>query len=337
MEKYKRYMDSVEVSPELHEKLMGLGGRKKPAPWKKYGAMAAALALVIGVSALGLTRWGGNAELGDPEPVQCMSPVPVESSAAIGEIAVEDPNAPDTEGTKSIGGYEVPGGEVVSYLMLPYIAYGEKSGESAASLAPPAGVERRELTETEILNLFGCGEEALSVHLNWGGYELSGYVMAYEDGTVWRAAVFGTSEEGHFELIVCPDVLPQECCIVEGRAENVTNVWGVDVTGWYGGIYGEGENREVWLPESREVEFLANGVGCRFCFYGLEGEADMVVTMVSRFVRWAVVEGLELDALTPGWKPEPSEEPNYGDSGASPSQGPAGEVSTPGYDPTAEN
>ena len=136
---------------------------------------------------------------------------------------------------------------------------------------------------------------------------------------------------------MCPDVLPQECCIVEGRAENVTDVWGVEVTGWYGGIYGEGANREVWMPESREVEFLANGVGCRFAFYGLEGEGESVEFMVARFVRLAVLDGLELDALTPGWQPEPSEVLNSGDSGASPSQGPAGEVSTPAYDPTAGN
>lgn len=335
MKKYCEYMDSVEVSPELHDRLMGLAGKRPPALWKKYGAMAAALVLVAGLGVFGLGRLGGNIELGDPDPVQCAAPV--ESSAAIGEIAIEDPNAPDVGGTKTIGGYEVlvHDGMAVSYFMLPYIAYGEQNGESAAfSLAPPVGVERRELTEEEIWNLLG-GEEALVTHLDWGGYEVSGYVMAYEDGTIWRAAIFGTSAEGHFELTMCPDALPQECCIVEGREENVTDVWGVEVTGWYGGIYGEGENQEVWLPESRVAEFLANGVGCRFTFYGPEGEREMVEDKMSRFVRLAVLEGLELDALTPGWEPEPSAV--LGDSGSSPSQGPSGEVTTPAYDPTAGN
>lgn len=333
MKKYREYMDSVEVSPQFHEKLTGLTGEKRAAPWKKYGAMAAALALVAGLGVFGLGRLGGNTEQewGDLEESF--------SAAANMEVSREDSaGAEQSVGTQTIGGYEVPGsdGMVVSYYMLPYIAYGEQSGGTAASLAPPVGVERRELTEEELLNLFG-GEAALTYHLDWSGYEISGYVMAYEDGTVWRAAVFGTSDEGHFELTMCPDMLPQECCIVEGRAENVTEVWGVEVTGWYGGIYGEGENREVWLPESRVVEFLANGVGCRFIFYGPEGEGEMVATMVSRFVRWAVLEGLELDALTLGWEPEAPVEPSYGDSGVSYSQAPAGEVSTPAYDPTAGN
>ena len=43
MRNYKKYMDGVEVSPELHERLSHLTPAKGPAPWKKYGAMAAAL------------------------------------------------------------------------------------------------------------------------------------------------------------------------------------------------------------------------------------------------------------------------------------------------------
>ena len=335
MEKYKKYMDSVEPSPELRERLLGLEVPKKRPAWAKYGAIAAAVVLALGLGAFGLSRLDGSIELGDPDPVQCMFPEPVESGAAIGEVAIEgNYSGPESEGTKTIGGYEVPvfDGLAIRYFMLPYIAYGEAQGESAASLAPPVGVEGRDLTEEEILNLLG-GETALTVHLNWGGYTVSGYVMAYEDGSVWRASVTGKGENGYFTLVMCPDALPQECCIVEGREENVTDVWGVQVAGYYGGIYGEGANREVWFPESREVEFLANGVGCRFTFYGPEGEADMVTTMVSRFVRWAVLEGLELDALTPGWEPET--DASSGTAGAAPSQGPQGEVSTPAYDPSA--
>ena len=56
MRNYKKYMDGVEVSPELHERLSHLTPAKGPAPWKKYGALAAALVLVVGAGALGLSR-----------------------------------------------------------------------------------------------------------------------------------------------------------------------------------------------------------------------------------------------------------------------------------------
>lgn len=325
MKRYKNYMDGVEPSADLHDRLMSLDTHKGKNRWLKYASVAAALVLVVGAGAFGISRLGGNTELGDLEPT--------ESTTAIGEVAMEPGGAQGS--TPSImGGYEVPSsdGLVVSYYMLPLIRYSQVSGGSAASLAPPVGVERRELTEEEIWNLLG-GEAAIVTHLDWGGFTMSGYVMAYEDGTVWRAHLFGKGEYGYFTLTMSPGAVPADCCVVvaEEGEENVTDVWGVEVTGAYGGIYGEGANREVWLPESREVSFAANGVGCRFTFYGPEGESAAVEEMVARFVRLAIVDGLELDALIPGWEPEPVESSVLGD--ASPSQGP--ELSTPAYDPNA--
>ena len=73
MRNYKKYMDGVEVSPELHERLSHLTPAKGPAPWKKYGALAAALVLVVGAGALGLSRLGATdagpaAEIAEEEP-----------------------------------------------------------------------------------------------------------------------------------------------------------------------------------------------------------------------------------------------------------------------------
>lgn len=324
MKRYKNYMDTVEPSADLHDRLMSLNTPKRINRWLRYTSIAAALVLVVGVGAFAVSRMGGNTELGDAEAV--------ESSTAIGEIAIEPGGAQETA-PSTMGGYEVPSpdGLVVSYYMLPLIRYSRVSGGSAASLAPPVGVESRELTEEEILNLLG-GKAAIGTHLDWGGYELRGSVMAYEDGAVWRAHLFGKGENGYFALTMSPNVVPADCCVVvsEGR-ENVTEVWGVEITGCYGGIYGEGANREVWLPESREVSFLAGGVGCRFTFYGAEGEAAMVEDKVARFVRLAIVDGLELNALTPGWEPEPVESSVLYD--AAPSQAP--ELTTPAYDPNA--
>ena len=333
MKRYKDYMDGVEPSEELRERLLGLTDPKQRPAWAKYGAVAAALVLAVGLGAFGISRLSGEPELGGNTELGVPEIAPVESSYPAQAIAPGDlPGG--SEGTRTMGGYEVAQGEVMSYYMLPYIAYAEESGETAMSIAVPDGVESRDLTEEEIRNLFG-GEAALTTHLNWGGYAVHGYVMAYEDGTVWRAAVFGKAENGYFTLTMCPDELPLECCLAMGRAETVTDVFGVQVAGYYGGIYGEGENREVWLPESREVEFLAHGVGCRFTFYGPEGEAGMVEELVSRFVRLAVVEGLNLNALTPGWEPEA---PYGGAVDPRPSQGPVEEQTeayTPAYDPGA--
>ena len=328
MKRYKDYMDGVEPSEELRERLLGLNAPKKRPAWAKYGAVAAALVLVAGLGVLGARYLGGEPELGVPEIA------PVESSYPAQAVAPGDlPGG--SEGTRTMGGYEVAQGEVMSYYMLPYIAYGESSGGVALSLVVPDGVTSRTLTQEEITAFFG-GESALTTHLNWGGYTLSGYVMAYEDGTVWRAHLYGEKgNEAHFGLTVCPDELPLECCLAMGRAETITDVFGVQVAGYYGGIYGEGANREVWLPESREVEFLAHGVGCRFTFYGPEGESGMVEEQVSRFVRLAVTEGLELNALTPGWEPEA---PYGGAVDPQPSQGPVEEQTeafTPAYDPGA--
>ena len=80
MRNYKKYMDGVEVSPELHERLSHLTPAKGPAPWKKYGALAAALVLVVGAGALGLSRLGATdagpaAEIAEEEPDIARSPI----------------------------------------------------------------------------------------------------------------------------------------------------------------------------------------------------------------------------------------------------------------------
>ena len=315
MKRYKAYMDGVEPSPRLRERLLGLTAEKTPV-WRKYGAAAAAVALAVGVGLFGVSRLGGNTELGNS--------MPAETQTAIGEIAIAPGGYPGEGGPpKTMGGYEVSQGEVVSYYMLPYIAYGDSVGGSMASIAVPEEVTQRDLTEEEIRNLLG-GEGSIVTHLNWGGCELYGYVMSWPDGSVWRAHLFGKREGLFFDLAMCPDELPLDY-LVGGGNETVTDVWGVEVVGYRGGIYGEGTNREVWLPESRGVEFLAKGVGCRFVLFGEEGQAEQVTKLVSRFVRLAVTEGLELDALTPGW------EPAVGGEILPP--GTVGEASTPAYDP----
>ena len=57
MKRYSDYMDKIEVSDTLHQRLVELEPpKKRPAAWKKYGGLAAALVLVAGVGAWGLSR-----------------------------------------------------------------------------------------------------------------------------------------------------------------------------------------------------------------------------------------------------------------------------------------
>ena len=318
MKKYKEYMDGVEVSPELHERLTHLAPAKRPAPWKKYGALAAALVLVVGAGAFGLSRLGdvgtgpATAELAEEEP----------------DIAVVTDSAelPDGQAQTS-GGYEVTEGEVVSYYMLPYIAYGEGNASTSSltdfAYNAPEGSTQREVTAADVAALAG-GQSALTDHLDWSGFTWSGMMIVNEDGSLWHMYLWGEREDMVISLdVLSGDELPANCIVTE--ADTVTDVFGVQVKGYKGGIYGladEEGNTILWLPESRTVEFVANGAGYRFQVYGREGQGEAVELLVSRFVRLAVTEGLNLDLTL-------EEE---ADSAAPAAEGDSG--STPAYDPS---
>lgn len=313
MNKYKEYMDSVEVSTELHARLTHLVPAKRPAPWKKYGALAAALMLVVGAGAFGLSRLGeigtgpATAEIAEEEP----------------DIAVDtDPEGHDDGQPQTSGGYEVTEGEVVSYYMLPYIAYGEGAADSSSLIDfaynAPEGSIQREVTAADVAAL-AWGEDALTVHLGWGGCTLQGEVIVNEDGSLWHMYVGGEREDMAFFLdVLAGDELPPNCIVT--ATDTVTDVWGVPVKGYRGGIYGladEDGDTILWLPESRTVEFVANGAGYRFQVYGQEGQGEAVELLVSRFVRMAVGEGLNL-SLNPEKTASavPAAEGNSGDTPA---------------------
>lgn len=349
MKNYKSYMDRVTVSEELHEKLLDLEEPKKASrrpAWRRYGALAACAALLAGVGAFGLSRLvSGQARMtADVVPVQSAAP----STPAIwenldlwGEVAAIAPvEGDDIEpGMKTIPGFEVrenrAGMDVVSYYVLPWLGYGEQSGGSAASIAVPEDCVRRELTQDDVLALVG-GEQARDVLLAWEDMELTGGVFHHADGQVWVLDLWGESDDCAFSLRLSPEVLPPSCMVCP--TDHTTEVWGVEVAGRRGGAFGRGADREVWMPESREVEFIANGVGCSACFYGLEGQVEAVETMVSRFVRHAIIEGLNLSAVTadgavfPDPAPVPSR-PAGSNPTAAPSVGPQG-ASTEPYDPS---
>ena len=352
-------MDRVRVSDAFHNRLLHLEQPEKGRPHRaRYGALAACAVLLVGVAVYaagsGLRTRPGENFRPDAEPVQCAAPT-APAGPENTDIALVEPGDVEEPGMKTIPGFEVrenrAGVDIASYYVLPWIDYGSKdaviSGTQASLIsrdyAAPEGSTFRELTRDDILAVVGGGD-ALSTLLSWDGFEFSGSATFNADGSVWELSLSGKRDDFFFWLELAPGALPLTCVVVEPHT--TTEIWGVEVTGRYGGIHGEGENREVWMPESREVEFLANGVGCRFALYGLEGESEAVETMVSRFVRHAILEGLDLTALNAGGSlptVDPTVdpgfsvgEPNWNDSGEEASTPPSQGEAAPSAGPGAE-
>lgn len=291
MKYYTSYMDRQEISPAVHEKLLNLEAPKRRSRpvWVRYGALAACAALVIGAGVwrLALDRAPAEDLKSAAQFAPDYEPKPGEKDVVGPEDLPPDPYAAVKD--------ELEQGR--EYFMLPYIEYGPVTEESRASskvsmdYAAPEGSTSRELTRDDVITLAG-GEETLDTELNWDGFEFTGTVIFDRDGKVWQMYLGGKRDDFFFELELAPDALPLTCVIIEPHA--VTQVWGVEITARRAGIHGEGPNREVWMPESREVEFIANGAGCRFTLYGLEGQGAAVEEMVSRFVRQSILEGLYL-------------------------------------------
>ena len=309
-------MDGIQASDTLHRRLTELEApAKRPAAWKRYSGAAAALLLVCGLGGFG--AWTAHVNsLEHPLPLRPAGYQEVGPEGDLGQpdIAPEgpgtlvEPGESQEPGMKTIGGYEVRDGEMASYFVLPYLEYGSPSGPMVdASLAPPDG-GLRDAGRDDVLALIG-NEDALTAHLGWGGFEFGGTVGFEADGTVWMMSLFGEGADAAFSLELSPNRLPPTCCVVMGEQRTVTDVWGVEVSGVKdAGAYGDTE-RGVYMDVSREVEFIANGVGCRLKVYGTQDSA--VEELVSRFVRWAVLEGLNLSGISPDGAEPLEADPNY--------------------------
>lgn len=280
MKYYHSYINRQEISQEAHGKLLTLEVMRRPSRARaKYGALAACavLAIGIGVWKLAPTSTPELAQPGAQEP---------------GPIQVDAAQPP--------------------LLQLDYGKAGQRSGVSY-SIALPEGSFFRDLSKEDLISLFG-EEDLLYTQLGWEDAELSSCCIFTAEGMPWEGTVTvrritGGADDFYAVLTLAPDTLPLSCVV--SPSDGVTQCWGVEVTGRYGGTYGEGSNKDIWLPESREVEFMAHGVGYRLCIYGQEGEGAQVEEMVSRFVRYAIVDGdMDLSCLTvepkdiPAWREE---------------------------------
>lgn len=274
MKRYLDYMDHITVPDALHGTLTQLKTPdERKTAWKKYAAVAAALALAVGVGAYGLSH------------------LPGDTSSTLGETAEWDTepdiavleSAGPADQTPTLGGYEVQEGEMTAYYMLPYIEYGTVE-EAGLDLAPPAEVTTQELTQEEVLTLLG-GEEAVKVHLGWEDYSLGGHAMVYPDGRLWMLVLGGWKEGAdRVSINLTPDQLPPTCLFYMDSVVN--HIGDLEVTAER--YVGEGS-------QTLRVSFLTGGYGYRFIAMGTDGQASEL--LVSRFVRFARDGGLNLDAL----------------------------------------
>lgn len=316
MKKYMEYMDGIEVSDTLHRRLLALEPPVKRPVWVKYGAVAAALALVCG---LGI--WKAVQYFRVVAPTELAAFALTEPDA---DITLVEPGDVTEPGMKTIGGYEVWGEDrgpdtAVTYYVLPYIEYGMPRNQMEVCLDwdVPAGCVKRDLTREDFAALLG-GEDTLSTHLDWGGYELSGWAAWYEDGSFWGAYLYGHAGPlDHFEFAVTAGALPPTCI---GYPESVEQeIWGLTVTAdGHDSVAGPGGGVDA---SDRRVSFMKDGFGYRFDLTGVS--RALAEERVSRLVRWAAhreLGALSSDGAAPAhpWEADPGVsvgEPNWDDGG----------------------
>lgn len=321
MKRYKDYMDGVEVSDTLHRRLVELETpKKRPAAWKKYGAVAAALVLVAGVGAYGLSRGGWGVILDSPNPnLQDTNTARAErEDIPAPDIAFEDPDGNFTA-PPSGGGYEVVHGDrddpntMVSYFVLPYLNWADVSQGSAMdySLAPPSAIHRDAALDDVLA--FAGGEKAMVDHLLWDGLDWGGMVWFLEDGTPCAVFLHGGGNSLSFSLEVMKGGKVPSCIVLPAEYYEASQWQGVEITAVKNGGYAVIDGVE--LGEKREVSFFFDGVGYKLTLYA--DAAARADELCARFVRYAVDGGFHLDALSNhgavGYSDYSVGEPNYGD------------------------
>lgn len=273
MKRYQKFMDGVKPSDTLGQRLRALKEPKKKPAWTKYGAMAAALVLVCGLGWYGLDYWQGMNRQRFLERAQLYHPEGVSAQPGPGESV--EPAA-----TKFAGRYEVAGDGMTASYLLPYIEYGNtglSEAQTALDWDIPQGALKGDLSRNHIVRLLG-GEDVLSTHLDWDGYELSGWTAWLRDGSFWGAYIQGYQGPlDHFEFAVTAGRLPPTCIVYPQSVEQ--NICGVTVIA---------DKHDGNGACSRRVSFMKEDHGFRFDLTSTDAEQAEV--LVSRLVRW-VTEG----------------------------------------------
>ena len=338
MKRYKDYMDGVEVSDTLHQRLTELEPpQKRPAAWKKYGAAAAALLLVAGVGAWGLSRsqggWGALMDNFKPNGDWDALTDHFDPAAGTAEVSREDIGEPDiadedrsgASEKHTGGGYEVVHGSgpnaMVSYFVLPYLNWADASAQPQTAmdyaLAPPSAI-RRNASLDDVL-AFAGGQRAMADHLLWDGLDWGGLFWLQDDGTPCAAGLSASGKGLEFYLEVMKGGNVPSCIVFPEDSYERSTWGGVEITALKNGGYMVTDDG-VELREKREVSFFFDGVGYKLTLYA--DDAARADELCARFVRYAVDGGLDLNSLTadgtaPAYRAGPTGysvgEPNYED------------------------
>ena len=168
-------------------------------------------------------------------------------------------------------------------------------------------------------------EDSLKVHLDWDdSLDWGGVIWFGEDGSSCAASIHAEGQDVRFTIEMMEGSEVPECCIIPDESYVTTQFSGVEILGlekigWC--VNGNG----VEMRESRKVSFFTGEMGYKLTIYGTD--ASKVNDLASRFARWAILEGFDLDMVTGDgvYMGDPDVgEPNYED-----------EISTPPYDPNA--
>ena len=293
MKRYKDYMDAVEVSDTLHEKLKNLEQpKKKPQPWVKYGAAAAALVLVAGVGAWGLSRSGWDAVMENFTPNAATARPEIADLPALfpmPDIATVNPEGPYVDPISPPDwmdwGYEVVDGDMAAYYACPSLIWTAASAQPQASLdysLAPLDAVQRDATWDDIL-LFMGGEKAMADHLLWDGFTWDGTLWFLKDGTPCGASFSSDWVDGtHLYLEVMKGGRVPSCIVLPDR------LYGDN---WWQGV----EIISLHLGETYEVSFFCNGTGYKLTLY--PDSPAQAAELCGRFVRYAVDGGFSLSVL----------------------------------------
>lgn len=260
MKYYKSYMDGQELSPDRHAKLLRLApgvpvGRSTKNRWRRWGALAACCALILGV---GLWR---------------LAPQPQTAGDAVVPGTKDTFGPGETPADQS--GFVVKGDSgKLMFPMLPAINYAERdtSLDAAADIAFPDGSFDRDLTKEQIQEIFWGAEDGhetenpknnsgdLPWMLFWDGYTITGRATYDGEGKLFWLHIWGEHPDGgEFTLELAPGRLPLSDLVEPGRA--TAEVRGVAVAGWSRSYDRDGDGVTDAICGS---EFVAGDVGVRF-------------------------------------------------------------------------
>lgn len=248
MKYYTQYMDSQQVSPNLHRRLCEL----KPRPRHSHVGQMAALAACGAAACLAL--YVGLSPASGPNPVASDTIVP---------------GIQDNFGPGESSGYLVPDSEegTANFFCMGVIDYvpWETEGDGALRYDVPEGSFGRTLTQEQLFDLFwpdGDGE-GIPWTLFWDGYTLTADAIYDKEGSLLWVTVVGSKGDAHFSLQLSPDQLLPTC--VAGPEPTYYDYFGTEIAAWTStGDWNDDGKKETKVT----IQAVKDGIGVRFVNYG---------------------------------------------------------------------